>query len=314
MIPAAVDQRTSASTAPTGCERLVLLSAEALLHGAILAAIACSLVSAWILLRLDGARYYTTPIGLRGYDPAHAVLRPSGEAGVIFGIAGAVCMLVPFFYMLMKRVGRFRPSGRNLKTWLEIHIFFGLVGPVLVTFHTAFKFNGLVSVAYWSMVLVALSGFVGRYLYVRIPRTIRGVEICERELEMRATDLKEQLAWVLAPELAHRLERFEEEVVLCGEHRPSVSGFLFGGWRLRRRLRALRRELDGSAASGICVDETLESIAERAQLLRRLTYLHTSKKLFELWHVLHLPLVYAMFGIVSLHVALVTYLGYGTGR
>ena len=40
-----------------------------------------------------------------------------------------------------------------------MHLFCGVVGPVLVTFHTSFKFNGLVSVAYWSMVIVMLSGF-----------------------------------------------------------------------------------------------------------------------------------------------------------
>ena len=68
---------------------------------------------------------------------------------------------------------RLRDAGR-MKTWLEVHVFCGIVGPVLVTFHTSFKFNGIVSVAYWSMVAVVLSGFVGRYLYVRIPRSIRG--------------------------------------------------------------------------------------------------------------------------------------------
>ena len=67
-----------------------------------------------------------------------------------------------------------------MKTWLEVHIFCGIVGPVLVTFHTSFKFNGIVSVAYWSMVAVVLSGFVGRYLYVRIPRSLRGIELTQR--------------------------------------------------------------------------------------------------------------------------------------
>jgi cytochrome b561 len=39
-------------------------------------------------------------------------------------------------------------------------------------------------------------------------------------------------------------------------------------------------------------------------------YLHTTKKLFELWHVFHLPLVYLMFVIVAAHVAITLYLGY----
>ena len=60
------------------------------------------------------------------------------------------------------------------------------MGPVLVTLHTAFKFNGIVSIAYWSMVLVVLSGFVGRYLYVRVPKTLRGTELSHSRSSTRA--------------------------------------------------------------------------------------------------------------------------------
>jgi hypothetical protein len=70
-------------------------------------------------------------------------------------------MLVPFLYMARKRVPALRNLG-NLRWWLEVHLFCGVIGPVLVTYHTSFKFNGIVSAAYWSMVIVVLSGFVGR--------------------------------------------------------------------------------------------------------------------------------------------------------
>jgi hypothetical protein len=235
-----------------------LLTTRALLNGVLASVVTVAAVSAWILIELDGWSYYTTPITVRGYHPAHALLRPSGAAGLTFGLTGAALMLAPFLYMLIKRHPRLR-AGASLKSWLEFHIFCGIVGPALVTFHTSFKFNGLVSVAYWSMVLVALSGFVGRFLYVRIPRTIRGVEITERELAARIADLGDELL----------------------EPMPDVS----------EERAALERE--------------------RRQLARRLAHLHRTKQMFDLWHVFHLPLVYVMFAIVSLHVALVLYLGYG---
>jgi hypothetical protein len=90
------------------------------------------------------------------------------------------------------------PLAGSMRAWLNLHIFAGIVGPVLITFHTAFKFNGVISVAYWSMVAVMLSGFVGRYLYVRIPRTIRGAELSHDAIEQQVADLKDALRVIQA--------------------------------------------------------------------------------------------------------------------
>ena len=97
----------------------------------------------------------------------------------LMGIGGWLMMLMPVVYVGAQARGWMRNLG-SLRLWLEAHIFCGIVGPVLVTFHTAFKFNGLVSVAYWSMIAVALSGFVGRYLYVRIPAAHPGRRVLPR--------------------------------------------------------------------------------------------------------------------------------------
>ena len=43
------------------------------------------------------------------------------------------------------------------------------------------------------MVVVVLSGFVGRYLYVRIPKTLRGVELSAADLEARVAEIREPL-------------------------------------------------------------------------------------------------------------------------
>jgi hypothetical protein len=91
--------------------------------------------------------------------------------------------------MIRKRYRKFFNIG-YLKHWLEFHIFLCSVGPVLVLYHTAFKFGGLVSVSFWSMVLVVLSGVVGRFIYLQIPRTIQGHEISINELN----SIKEKLA------------------------------------------------------------------------------------------------------------------------
>ena len=93
-----------------------------------------------------------------------------------------------------------------MRTWLEVHVFCGVIGPVFITFHTSFKFGGIVSVAYWSMIAVVSSGFMGRYLYNHIPHTLRGLEVGRADLERRAADAEALSAMgELALNLAHEV-------------------------------------------------------------------------------------------------------------
>jgi hypothetical protein len=267
--------------------------------------VASMVVTMTLLTGMRGWRYYRTPLSVRGYDAAHALLRPSGPYGQSLGVAGALLMLVPFVYMLRKRLRTWTWAG-SMKTWLEVHLFCGIVGPVLITFHTSFKFNGIVSAAYWSMVVVVLSGFVGRYLYVRIPRSLRGTEVSRAELDARADVLHAALtaAKGAGPWLA-RVEALDP-----ASARQSFAGLLFGEVALRWKLHRLGRTL---AASGLAPADRHALLAltlERALLVRRIAYLERTKAAFALWHVFHLPFVYFLMLIVAVHVGVTLYLGY----
>ena len=189
-------------------------------------------------------------------------------------------------------------------------MFCGVVGPVLITLHTSFKFNGIISAAYWSMMLVMLSGFVGRFLYVRIPRSIRGNELTRAEVDAAADDLKESLsASGASPQAIRMIQTFEHEMV------PSVDALSFAdlllgeltmGWKLR----ALARDLRRSGLTPADGDRAVRLATDRAVLLRRAAYLQRTKKLFGVWHVFHLPLVYLLLVIATAHIGLVLYMGY----
>lgn len=267
-----------------------------------------ALLTLWILLHLGGGDYYRTPLRVRAYAPAHRLLRPSGPAGQTFGLIGTVLMLVPFAYMVRKRIRNANRIG-SVKGWLEVHLFCGVVGPVLVTFHTSFKFNGIVSAAYWSMVVVMLSGFAGRYLYVRIPRSIRGNEMTRADLDARIAELKEELARsTVSAAVTARVEQLEAQVA---PSRPrTLFDFLFGELALTRTLRAFDRDLAGHGVPGDLRRQVAGLAAERAVLLARAADLQRTKKLFQAWHVLHLPLVYLLLVIAIAHIGLVLYMGY----
>jgi hypothetical protein len=275
-----------------------LLPPGTLTHPLWLSAVTTAVLAAWILVDRGGWAYYTTPLRIRAYQAAHASLRPSGTLAHWLGVSGWLMLLVPVLYAGRKRIPILRQAG-SLRTWLEVHIFCGLVGPVLVTFHTSFKFNGLISVAYWSMVIVALSGIVGRYLYVRIPKTIRGVELTYDEVVARSRSLRAEL---------------DDEALPAGV-RTTIASFeqRAGGRSGLRRAWLRRRMLGRLLAQGVeaqLARELSSSAVERLALESRLAGLERTKRFFGLWHVFHLPLVWLMFGIVTLHIGLALYLGY----
>lgn len=276
----------------------------------VLAGLFCAAVAAAVLVGVGGWDYYRTPIGRRGYTEAHRLLRPSGTIGLSLGVAGAVAMLSTLPYAARKRVRILSKLGATPR-WLEVHILFGIVGPVLVTFHTAFKFNGLISVGYWLMMTVWVSGFVGRYLYMRIPKTQRGVELTRVEVEAELRAARESLASAPLPAAARAaISEFEQTLSPAPGRAPGAIDLFFGELRVRTRLLLMRRRL---AAAGVDVDLVHAAVtreAHHATLVRRLAHLERTRRLFELWHVFHRPLVYAMFLIVGLHVAIAVYLGY----
>lgn len=298
-----------ASSARSSAGRSAVWSTGALVNVLVWCGVATAAIMAWVLWPLDGWSYYTTPVGVQGYHPAHALLKPSGSVAHSLGAIGVLMILMPVVYSLRKRWARLRNWG-SISTWLEVHVFCGFVGPVLVTVHTAMRFGGFVSVAYWSMVLVVLSGFVGRYFYVRIPKTIRGVELGYDEIAERATDLKMRLLEGELPErLLRALEQFERATSPDPTH-LSIRGYLFGQSSLRHALKRLRRELLAGGADRDLADRLVAIETDREMLLARLAYLEKTKQMFGAWHLLHQPLVYVMLAIVALHIGVAVYFGY----
>lgn len=148
----------------------------------------------WLLIRLsiDGYQFYQTPLELRFYHPNYKSLNASGTLGHGYGIIGTIIISIGVFgYIYAKKTLRFEKFVR-LKYLLEFHIFLCTIGPILILFHTTFKFGGIVSVGFWSMVLVVLSGVVGRYIYVQIPRSLDGKALGIREIEAQIHSIADE--------------------------------------------------------------------------------------------------------------------------
>ncbi len=96
--------------------------------------------------------------------------------GHLLGILGFFLMLLTETLYSIRKRSRSARWG-SMASWLQFHIFTGLVGPYLVLLHSSWKFNGLAGATTLLTIIIVISGFIGRYIYTRIPRTLEGVEI-----------------------------------------------------------------------------------------------------------------------------------------
>jgi hypothetical protein len=114
------------------------------------------------------------------YGLAIVLTRTVPPAGELFGhgigILGFLLMLMTEILYSLRKRSRSVQWGR-MSRWLQFHIFTGLVGPYMVLLHTSWKFNGIAGVSTLLTIIIVLSGFVGRYIFTRIPRTLDGLEI-----------------------------------------------------------------------------------------------------------------------------------------
>ena len=123
----------------------------------------------WAMVLLSGL-YGLVVVWTREIPPARELF------GHGIGIIGFLLMLMTETLYSLRKRSRSVKWGR-MSTWLQVHIFMGLVGPFMVLLHSSWKFNGLAGVTTLLTAIIVVSGFIGRYIFTRIPRTLEGMEI-----------------------------------------------------------------------------------------------------------------------------------------
>jgi len=253
-------------------------------------------VAVTIYLCYTGYSYYDLPVEERFYHPQHDWFKPSGAYGHGIGILGTFMILFGVVIYIARKRYNFMVRVLRLKYLLEFHIFLCTLGPILILFHTAFKFGGIVSIAFWSMVAVVLSGVVGRFIYIQIPHSIEGRALSLQEVQ----DMKVQLGELLKQKfqddkaLQVQIAGFTNEASI--DSRASMSG-ISRILKARKLPRKDRKEILGLVKSEI-------------SLSKKIARLQSMQKLFKYWHVAHLPFALVMLIIVVLHVIVTLAFGY----
>jgi len=270
-----------------------------------------------------GFDYYTLGAAQRPFSPKHEILRPSGTIGMKLGMFGVFLFFLIYLYPLRKRWGWLGRQG-NSRHWLDFHVVLGTTAPLIVAFHSSFKFGNIAGMAFWSMLAVTLSGFVGRYLYAQIPRSLNAAELSMKEMEEREEALRKELA-------AHKMafgKRMEalydlpspQDVantpmllallwmIAIDFRRPAQVSLLrlqtagFGAWV--GSLFGLRQTGDRKLEHAIGVARM------QAALSKRILFLSRTQQVFQLWHVIHRPFSYAFAILAVVHIGLALSMGY----
>jgi hypothetical protein len=266
---------------------------------------------AFVLLLFNGLEYYKTGLEERAISSDHDALKPSGILGHGLGIFGTLLIIIGVaIYMARKRY-RFMSRTGLVKHWLEFHIFLCTLGPVLILFHTAFKFGGLVAVSFWSMVAVFLSGIAGRFIYIQIPRSIEGRELDlteVRAMKSNLTDILKNSSGLEEEAYRKIVESVEKKTV--SSSRSLLVSLIRNYTDDLKSIHTVRRELKRNNLQGNDYRKIISLVKTDIKLSRRIERLDSMKNLFKYWHVAHLPFALVMLLIMVIHVGVTILFGY----
>jgi hypothetical protein len=237
--------------------------------------------------------------------------------GYNLGIIGGAMMLLLLLYPLRK-TARFMRNWGAVKYWFWMHMVFGIVGPLLILFHSNFHLGSTNSrVALITTLVVAGSGIVGRYIYTRIHYGLYGREMTLKGLQDDISTSRSCMVFELdyAPKIKERLLGFETKA-LKPHHGllHSIWSILATGIRarwthmalrigLRRVLKVTARRASWSAAETKRNRMAARNLmAAHIKAVIRTSYFGFYERLFALWHIFHLPAFILLILVVVVHV------------
>ena len=264
-----------------------LVEAPASSFASLLGTLVMGSLVTWVAYTVAQGKYYT----------------PRSNFGFYLGVVGTLMMLALLAYPLRKRVRGMQRWGA-LKHWFRVHMWLGILGPTLVLFHSTFHIRSTnAAVALFSMLFVVASGMIGRFVYTQIHYGLYGrratLEKIQEEWLSHADEARSRLHF--APQIEHWVRSFEHNA-LERERGFSMSllHFVWLGvqrrwvtFRCTRRLRQIWR-LDSSPAVRKGVSMAYPLVSSYLREVQRVAQFSAYERLFSLWHVLHVPLIYLL--------------------
>ena len=275
------DETASSGSSPSFSNRLLVVTVMGLF--------------VWVGYKVATGNYYT----------------PRSDFGFYLGVVGSVMMLLMLAYPLRKHVSFMQRWG-SLKNWFRLHMIMGIVGPTLVLFHSTFHLRSAnATIALFSMLGVVISGIIGRFVYTKIHYGLYGRRATLGSLRVELAGLSDNAKSRLhfAPRVEQWLQSFERDSMQLDR---TFTSHLFSPltiglkrsvltFRCSRELRKILKteghpELRGGAP------EAIRLASSYLRECERVAQFSTYERLFSLWHVLHIPLIYVLAACTIFHI------------
>ncbi len=225
---------------------------------------------------------------------------------VYAGLIGVGLMIIAAIYPIFRRVKLFRWMASNTM-WFDFHLMAGTIGPMFVALHSALKLDTWVSAAFWSMVIVVVSGFLGRYLYTQVPELSSGVELEELDHQRAYENARPRMPVAIA-ELDRELTEQRAKAQKMATGSSVIYALLWllaqdfaripfiGSYRRRHRLKQL----------GVDDRRTRKDLSRRTQRLiviaRRQVVAPKAQLLLNSWKKVHVPFTILLTGFSAFHI------------
>jgi hypothetical protein len=265
-----------------------------------------------------------TLLMIAGFLISHDHLyKPGDKIGYNIGLAGGILMLSLLLYPLRKRLGFMKHLG-ILPAWFKWHMVFGILAPALIMFHSTFYIGSInAGVALTCMLLVSGSGIFGRFFYTKIHNGLYGRQTSFKQMQEDLDGTKDvKSVFSFAPEIQRKLIEFRDQTTSSTKTGHfKLWNKLTLGIRVKLLSVALIRELEDAMYADANekkwndvqmnrLDElfyqNVNFIKSYLKAIQDVAQFGTYEKLFSLWHIFHIPLVYMLvftgvWHVISVH-------------
>ncbi len=259
-------------------------------------------------LAWGGYDYYILELDDRPDHHNFQRLKPSGDLGYLYGVTGTILIFTNLLYLVRRRLTRLQGLG-SMRTWLDLHVFTGLVGATVVAFHSSFQARSFLNqVTAVSLVIVVITGIIGRYLYAFIPRPeLHPYEDALEDLDHLIPGIAEQLRTAVAahkpietrsvPSILKVLRALPAWRRTAHARREAVELIVFNSPALAQMQPRLRRRVKRRA----------RKVAREAM---RQVYAVAADSILRTWRALHRLFAIAMICTVITHIVVAWMYGY----
>jgi hypothetical protein len=232
------------------------------------------------------------------------------------GVGGTTMLGLLLLYPVRKVLANRRGVG-SVGGWFHLHILLGIAGPVLILYHSNFGHGSLnANVALWTMLLVAVSGIIGFFVYGRVSANFynsRQHAQTHRHAVLAAVP-DSALFQTRKDLLIAKFEAFEAELLTP---RQGFTASIRARLRLERRRREIANDVAGLVAD---IGRSRGDAQAAYQLFRGVISRHVRayfgiaraaasqsilEQLWSRWRLLHMPVFLIMVVAVILHIVAV---------